>query len=276
MKKHVKEPEAPPDGLTGRSSGNRKLYAARLGELGLPLEPIKAEVRCPDQFQVARLAATLGAGAGDSKSPTELAGQAVQLWQASGRAMFIERQTDVMVRGLFCLDRGDWEAHGRALIASLDDLEGAVPGQNPAELVRQSHEAAQRKAGLAVSQVWKYGPRNGAALKGLFAGKAETEDSRAKGLAELLSFAICAMETCESLTWRAKDSDRLRWCVLHAWEPLGIWDEAVIEKGLQQAREFIAKPDGALAVSLVGFYPFVARWLAVMRQHQLAGAKARA
>jgi hypothetical protein len=199
----------------------------------------------------------------------------MQCWNASGRVLISEAQTGVLVKGLFCLERDDWDGHGKALIASLDDLEGAVPGQNLSEEVDKSNEAAQAKAGLAVSQVWKGGPSNPMALRRLFPGQAETEETRGEKFLSLLAFAKSRVESCESLAWRAKDSDRLKWCLLHAWAPLRIWDDAVFQKGLRVARSLIEKPEGALAACRVAGYPFVARWLAVMRQEQQASAKKR-
>ena len=259
----------------GEDQRNRKMYLRRLADDGVPLKPIVPQLKPVRQFQIAHLAATLANGSQSPSGPSECAAKALQFWNASGRALFVEAQAGVLVNGLFCLHRQDWESHGKALIASLDDVDGAMPGQNPSDVIRLSYESAQKRAGSAVSQVWKSGPRNGAALRGLFPATSETEESRGKKFIGLLQAAKTLIEACESLAWRAKDSNRLKACILHAWEPLGIWNEEVFQKGLDQAQELLDDPDRAWANSIVAFYPFVARWFAVMRQEQQIHAKER-
>ena len=255
------------------SSRHRKLYEGRIEELGLARAPVVAEVSPVRQFQLAQLAATLARKKDFSAS--ELAGKAIQIWNASGRAMFVEQQAALIVRGLFIFDRRDWETHARALVGLLDDVEGAVPG-SPSDQVRKSYEQGQGKAGAAVAQLWKYGPRNPEVLKVLFPAKSETEETRGEKLVELLAFAKTKVDGCDELTWMAKDGDRLKGCILHAWGPLGIWKDGaeVLKSALRQVGELIAKPAEAAGAQL-GFYPMVARWLAVMRQHYLAAAKNR-
>jgi|GEM_PF-2035246 len=261
--------------LTEASTKNRTLYLKRLKDEGVPLRPIVPVFKQVRHFQLAHLAATLARGTDAPLKACELADSAVQLWNASGKALFVETQAAVMVKGLFCLDRDDWGAHGRALIASLDDLLGAVPGHNRTAASSKSLAAAQGKAGLAVYQGWNYGPGNDAVLKGLFTGGSESERSRGEGFVELLKYAGRAPERCEKLKWKAKDSDLLKWCMLHAWEPLGVWDEVAVQKAVGMANDFLAEPENAAANFIIGFSPLVARWLAVMRQEQLVAAKTR-
>lgn len=258
-----------------KKAKRRKLYAPRLEAQGVPLNPIVPEVKPVRQFQLAHLAATLATGPDAKSTPSELTAKAMQIWNASGRAMVVEAQAEVLVKGLFDLDELDWVSHAKALISSFDDMDGAVPGQNPAEQMKAGYEAARRKAGAAVAEVWKYGPRNATALKSLFTAASETEESRAKGVMALLAFAKQTVEASEKLKWRAEDSNLLKASLLCAWEPLGTWDGVIFDKALKQAKGFIEKPETVLSHSIIAFYPLVARWLAVMRQAQLAANKKR-
>ena len=202
---------------------HQKTYLSRLEELGLPPQPIVTQPKPIRQFQLAHLAATLGRASDDKASPSELTAKALALWNAAGRTLHLEDQAGALVCGLFHYNRADWEAHGKALIASLDDLEGAAPGHNPADIVRRSYEKAQKNAGLAVSEVWKRGPVNADALKCLFSGKAETEESRAERLGQLLQYAKATVDTSDAVKWDAHDGNFLKASIERAWLPLGIW-----------------------------------------------------
>ena len=264
---------------SGKSGGegekSRSLYHDRLNDEGVPLEPIVPRPKSVRQFQLAHLAATLAKDGDAALSPSDLAGKAIQIWNAAGSALHVEAQAEVVVKGLLFLSHEDWQAHCKALVASLDDLEGAQPGQNSAESVRKSHEAAKVKAAAAVNRVWKTGPPKSAVLRALFHGKAETDDTRQAKFVKLLTHAKELIETGDSLPFGTHDADPVNAALLHAWEPLGVWEKKSFAHAVAQAKTLIEKPDSTSLASVVPFYPCVARWLAVMRQDQLSQAKKR-
>jgi hypothetical protein len=132
----------------------RKTYLQRLEDLKLPAAPVKVAAKPIRQFQLAHLAATLGTSSPGKSSPGESAALALQFRNAAGKALSIENQARVMTRGIFVFQRKEWEAHAKALIAYLDDCDGAVPGQNDSEQATKCYCDAQKKAGRAVTEVW--------------------------------------------------------------------------------------------------------------------------
>ncbi len=250
-------------------------YAQRLRSVGIPENPMVAEFKPVGQFRLAMLAATLVKSGDGAVSPSEVAGRALQIWNASGRALFVEQQASVLVTGVFCLDRKDWVKHADALVASWNDHHGAVPGHNSSEEAQKSRASAQQKAGRAVSQLWNLGPPTDEAAKQLFRGKAGTKLSREKDLVGLLSFAKQSVEHSPDLGLLAGDGDFLKASMLDAWSPLGTWDEAYLSEALTLARAFIDNPDDDRSNYIMAACPIVARWLVVMRFNQLAAAKTR-
>ena len=262
----------------GDSSRNRKMYLTRLEEAGLTKAPTAAKRKAPNQVELARIAAELSK-AYPGASPGELAGRAMEFWNATGSTMFVEQMAEYLVRGVCYFDREDWEAHCRTLVALFDDAKGAVPGQSPSKYFRESNKQARVKAGAAVLQVWTRGSRDKhgeEVIRALFPAKSETEDGRAKKLLSLLEFAKAKVNSggCDELTWRATDGNRLKACLLHAWGPLGFppEDARMIEMA---ALGWLELPKN-VAVSNLGALPMLARWLAVMRMEQAAEAKSRA
>lgn len=253
-----------------------KLYQRRLEELALPKKPVEPDVWQVKQFQLANLAASLGKGTEKPEQTSELVNRALLIWKAAGKALAVEEQARVMVKGLFTYNTDHWQQHGNALIASQNDLDGAVPGRNAADEIRDSYIAAQRKAGQAVNDVWKYEDWRGATLKCLFPSEKISEEERGKQLLRLVEYAREAVENADALPWMVKDADPLKASIIHAWHPLGVWDDAMFDKAVKQAKECIEKPGGVQMDHVLAFYPFVARWLAVMRHEMTSDAKKRA
>ena len=264
------------NGSAADNSRNSKLYAARLADLGLLKAPVVAQVKTVRQFHLAHLAATLAKDAAANASAGELVGRALQIWNASGSAVFVEELATFILKGICVFDRKDWDSHARTLIGLLDDAEGAVPGQSPSEQVQESYAQAQGKAGAALVHLWRRKRRGEEVVRALFPAKSETEQSRAKKLVELLEFAKARVAGCDELTWIAKDGNRLKGCILHAWQPFGISkdDELLFSAGMDLVGAWLEKPS-SVAVSHLGFSPMVARWLSVIRMEQLAAAKNR-
>ena len=253
-----------------------KLYQRRLEDLALPTKPIVPQPAQVRQFQLAHLAATLAKGADAGLKASELANNALLIWKAAGKALAVEEQARVMVKGLFWYNQHDWQEHGKALIDSQNDLEGGVPGRNAADEIRDSYVDAQRKAGQAVNDVWKYADWKGATMKCLFPSDKISEDDRAQLLVRLVEYARAAVEKADAVPWTVKDADPLKASIIHAWHPLGVWDDAMFDKAVKQAKECIEKPGGVQMDHVLAFYPFVARWLAVMRHEMTSDAKKRA
>ena len=272
MKQKANKPAKVTDVQPARNS---KTYLTRLEAEGVSQTPARPQVRPVRQFQLAHLAATLARGANGEASASKLAQEAMQIWNAAGKVLFVERQADEIVKGLFCLNEDDWQAHGNALIASLNDVDGAVPGQNPTNEVQKRHEAAQRDAGAAVFRLWKHGPQNIDALKALFPNDSETVAKRETKFTELLEYAKGVTEKSDRLPWNEEDSDKLSGVLLQIWEPLGLWDDQAMDKAAGQAKQLLDNPGAALSGFRFCFNPIVARWLAVMRLRQLAAARDR-
>lgn len=272
MKPKAQKPAKPTGAQAARNS---KTYLARLAAEGVSQAPTRPQVRPVRQFQLAHLAATLARGANGEASASKLAQEAMQIWNAAGKVLFVEGQANELVKGSFCLNEEDWQAHANALIASLNDVDGAVPGQNPTNEVQKRHEAAQRDAGAAVFRMWKHGPQNVDALKALFPNDSETIATREKKFVELLQYAKGITEKSDRLAWNEEDSDKLNGVVLQTWEPLGLWNDQALDKAVGQAKQLLDNPGAALLGFRFSFNPIVARWLAVMRLRQLAAARDR-
>jgi len=260
--------------VTGDSSRNRKTYENRLDDMGLTKPPVAAAAKVPSQVELAQLAATLAKDSTAQASAGELAGRALEIWNASASAVFVEQMAAFVVKGVCVFDETDWGAHCRSLVALLDDSNGAVPGLSSSEHFRESLKQAQVKAGVAVAHLWRQKQRGVEVIRALFPAKSETEETRSKKLLALLEFAKARVSQCDQLTWLAKDGNRLKACLHHAWEPLGIPpdDGKFVEVA---AKAWLELPKNVV-VSNLGASPVLARWLAVVRLEQTAEAKNRA
>lgn len=254
----------------------QKGYLSRIAELRLPQVPAIPKRAQPDQSTLAALAAALAPKPAPTVGAAELAAQALQLWDAAGRALHIDAQARTMAAGILHYSRADWQAHAAALIALLDDLADPIPGQTAPETQRAAYIRAQQAAGLAVNHVWNGGPGTAATLKALFPLKRESEQSRAKGLKTLLAETARAVANSDELRWHSTDGDFLRASIEQAWAPLRIHSDAHLAAALAWARSVIASPDASLRDAGPTWLPCVARWLAVSRQDQMARAMARA
>jgi hypothetical protein len=250
-------------------------YLRRLSEVGVPESPAKAQIRSIRQFQLAHLAATIAPTLKSKNGPSDCAALAMQYWNAAGKSLLIESQARVLVRGVFVLQRKEWEAHARALIAFLDDSDGALPGQKDSEQETESFSAAQTKAGRAVADVWEFVHREDM-LRALFSPSSVKKGTVGKEFTALLEFAKVSFESDGALDWQSDGEDRLKASVVAAWYPLNLWDEDIGKgPGLAQVKSLIEKPASAPANNFVGLFAPVARWLTVMRQKQLSTSKTR-
>lgn len=250
-------------------------YQARLAELGLPqapLQPARLPVR---QFQLAHIAATLNTTTRPNTAAAELAAHALAIWNASGRAMHIEQQAAVLAAGLLFYNAPDWQAHALALVGLLDALDGSVPGHTQEGDEALSFQKAQTQAGRAVEQIWRHGPGTAATLRALFPHKAETPETRAHKLTALLHYSAAAVASSDALRWHATDGDFLKASIREAWAPLRAPRVDLLDSAAAWARTMLAHPSGAQSGEGPSCNPLTARWLAVMRQDQLAAAKSR-
>lgn len=258
----------------GENSRNRKTYESRLEELGLTKPPVASVAKAPSQMELAQLAATLSRDGVGYVGAVDVVGKALEIWNAAGRAVFVEEVAAYIVRGIFVFDRADWERHCRMLIGLLDEAAGAIPGRNSSEDVRESEKQARLRAAEAVAHIWRQRGRGGDVGRLLFPAKSETEESRAKKLVALIEFAKKRVEECDELGWRAKDGNRLKACLRHAWDPLGMPEED--GKFVDAAAEIWLAMPSTIKLSNVGASPVLARWLALLRMEQNAEAKSRA
>ena len=165
-----------------------------------------------------------------------------------------------------------WTAGGKALIDALKNGSGAA-----VDTQDNGHTRAQlrKNAAAEVARLWKAGPDNEVLLKALFPAAREHAKSRRVSFKALLSYAKQVTRKPDRLLWNSKSADPLAASIRHAWEPLGIWDEAEIDKAVVEARELFENPDGKLQTSRVALNPLIARWLTVMRAKQLFDSKKR-
>jgi len=259
-----------------KTSKKQSLYTDRLEAAGLPSKPIVSEPKPIRQFQLAHLAATLARGTDFETGASEITARALQVWNAAGKTLVTADQTDVLVKGLLVMDRKDWEIHAEVLIASMDDIHGALAGHNQDDVIKQSRDNAKAKAGLAVIQACGMGPGNEVVLKQWFPGKAETADSRAAKFAELMEFAKKRINEPEELPWGTQDANVLKNSILKAWEPLTLDARKWMDVLLTVADHFIKTPANAKGKQGLSNFPALARWFTVMRHEQLVAAKNRA
>ena len=263
-------------GVEKNSSKKPSLYHDRLIAEGVPMQPIVSEPKPIRQFQLAHLAATLARGADFEIGASEITARALQVWNAAGKTLVTAAQADVLVKGLLVMDRNDWEIHAEALIRSMDDIHGALPGHNNDEVIKQSRDNAKAKAGLAVIQACALGPENEVALKKWFPGKAETSESRIARFAELMEFAKKRINEPEELPWGTQDANVLKNSILKAWEPLSLDVNMWMDVLLSVADIYFTAPDKAKGKQGLATFPALARWFTVMRHDQLVAAKQRA
>ena len=257
---------------TGDESRNRKTYLNRLEDAELTKPPVQGTAKPPSHVELAQLAASLAKDASAQASAGELAGRALEIWNASVSAMFVEEMAAFVVKGVCIFDEEDWRTHCRALVALFDDAKGAVPGQSTSAHFRESNKQAQAKAGEAVAHLWRQKQRGGDVIRALFPAKSETEETRSQKLLALLEFAKKRVSQCDELNW-AQDGNRLKACLQNAWEPLGFpSDDAKFVEFA--AKVWMALPKNVL-VSNLGASPVLARWLTVLRIEQAAEAKSR-
>ena len=251
-----------------------KKHASRMAALGIPDAPVKLTAKPIQRFQLAQLAATLGVTVDGKISPSESATLALQIWNAAGKALSIENQARILTRGIFIMDRKEWETHAKALIAYFDDCDGAVPGQNDSHEASKSYCLAQKKAGRAVTDVWE-AKSTGEILKMICPSTGVSDEFRAAALTELLKYAKQAVESDHSLDLQSDGSDRLKASLGRAWYPLELMDEDTLYgSGIRQLEVLLKKPESACNNSFLGANAQVVRWLAVIHQkHESANMK---
>lgn len=258
---------------------NRKLYMARLRAVGLPLGRVDRAAAVPRQFQVAQLAAIIGIGAA-KRSPTELAGRAVQLWNASGKTLLVQEQVSVVCRGLLHFDRDDWWTHAGALVSLLDDGAHAVPGSLDLDSTAE-FTAAGARAGSAVDEAWDRSAGHVGdddVLRAMFPGRAETARTRSEKFLRLVEFvrSFLGRESAEKKDYfRKYRTDALTSWIEGAWTPLGFSSDEHRDHVVRLTRERVEEPKKFLRPCCLSSFASMTRWLVVMRQMQAAGAMAR-
>jgi hypothetical protein len=262
------------------SAKNRKLYLARLRDNGLPTKRLERKSPPPDQFQIAQLAATIGKSPDGKQSCSDLAAEALQLWIAAGRVLWVKEQLDLICRGIPHFDSSDWWTHAGDLVGAFNDSEGGVPGRLDSDSTKE-FVIAGRKAGFAVNEVWEqysYRIDNHTILKALFPGKSETERSRSEKFLGLLDFiqAFLREETVQRRDYFKKyKTDALTSWIEGPWSPLGFFNDEARDHVIAMTRKELAKPKQFLNPMSLTVFPEVVRWLVVMRIKQVAEKRTR-
>ena len=228
-----------------KSAKKRKLYLLRLNEQGLRSERLVRKTAKPDQFQIAQLSAAIGNRSGQKKLPFELASQAMRLWDAAGRALWVEEQTDLVCRGLLYYDRQDWWTHARDLVKAYYDSENDQPGHH-VDTDEDEFLVAGCKAGDAIEMLWDkthlgFDPQF--ILKALFPGKGETDRTRWEsffGLVKYINKFLEADDKKHGAIYRKVKSDTLTMRIENFWHPLGFSDEETRRLVLKVTRERLA------------------------------------
>jgi hypothetical protein len=174
-------------------------------------------------------------------------------------------------KGLLTFSMEVWAAGATALIDVMKNGSGASDTRDHG----QARLRVKKDAATEVIRFWKVGPDNEDLLKALFPAARETAKSRRNGFKALLAYAQDATRTPDRLLWNSKSADPLVASIRHAWEPLGIWDEAMLKSAVSEARELFETPGGRLLTSRLALNPLIARWLSVTRAKQLFDSKRR-
>jgi len=258
---------------------NRKLYRARLVAEGLPLGRVVFTAAPPRQMQVAQLAAIIGIGSA-KQSPTVLAGRAVQLWNASGRALLVQEQLSIVCRGLLHFSGDDWWTHTGALVELLDDGAHAMPGSLDLDSTEE-FAAAGARAGGAVEEAWeRSAPHmgNDDVLRAMYPGRAETESTRSDKFLKLARYirSVLRRESAEKRDYFARNgTDAVTSWIKGAWAPFGFGSDEHRDHVVRLTRERVEEPKKFLKPYALVAFPSAARWLVVMRQKEAAEAKSR-
>jgi hypothetical protein len=174
-------------------------------------------------------------------------------------------------KGLLTFSAEVWAAGGTALIDVMKNGSAAADTRDHG----QTRLRVKKDAAAEVVRLWKVGPDNEDLLKALFPAARETTKSRRTGFKALLTYAHVATRSPDRLLWNSKSADPLVASIRHAWEPLGIWDEAMLKSAVAEARELFETPGGRLLTSRLALNPLIARWLTAMRAKQLFDSKKR-
>jgi len=254
-------------------------YGKKLSQLGLQSKRVERESNPPDQFQIAQLAATLCKNSEEKRSYTDLAGEALQLWSAAGRVLWVKDQLKIVCRGLLHFDRGDWWTHAGDLAKAFDDTEGSVPGQSETDMV-EAFEVAGRKAGQAISEMWWRGwyCDNDSVLSALFPGRAESGPSRASKFLGLVSYINKHLENenvQKSDYFKKYNTDALTEWIEGSWCPLGFGSDHAKNHLLKVAKEKLASPEKFLQPAALSVFPELIRFFVVMRLLQNKEMKTR-
>jgi hypothetical protein len=176
-------------------------------------------------------------------------------------------------KGLLTFSAEVWAAGGAALIDVMKNGSGAAAHHTRDH--GQSQMQFKKAAAAEVVRLWKIGPENEDLLQALFPKKRDIPKRRRAGFEALLSFAHKATRSADRLLWNSESADPLVASIRHAWEPLGIWDEAKLKSAVSEAKELFENPIGRMQISRLALNPLIARWLAVMRAKQLFLSKTR-
>lgn len=261
---------------------NRRLYLARLQEQGLPIECSSNEQKQPSQFQVTQVAAILSSGAENSNGSSELALRAVELWYASGNALRVNGQAELVANGLLYYHQDDWRKHAYSLVSLLDNSRPLPPLDETQETDQKKRIMAFREASNRVTDAWlRKRVRPDGFLKALFPGKRETEVSRLKKFFDLVEYGKEILR--DRSTWLAyqgkSDPIILRDLIRDAWRPFILPPAAPMgkeeEDTIFETRQAMDDPKKILGIFGVWFEPFVARWFVDLRFQQLAEGKTR-
>ena len=260
----------------GQSDGrrNRKTYKTRLSDASLPTLPAAPQVWPARQFQLAHLAATLAKDAAKDATATELVLRALRIWNASGRALLVEKQLDVLVKGLLCYNMTDWSVQANVLLDAFDDaLDSLSVTEEQAGPPRLS--ASSRATEVLVARWSCANVDTDTVLEALFASRCETKETRRKQFKRLMSDTKTFMEK-ESTRMKesgqpSRANNPVRYWVELAWAPL---DLGIASRAVSMARQAIESPEMLLQPGVL-ICPRLIRWLVVMRQEQSAAAKRR-
>jgi hypothetical protein len=269
-----------------RAAGKiRKLYLDRLHEQGLPLKRVERGAQRPEQFQLAQLAAAMERGRSGKAIATELAGRALRLWNAAGRALWLEEQVDIVCRGILYFDQDDWRIHAHDLSLAFEDgpmtpfWSGDV--DKAADVIHNEFLASTRRAGIAVEEAWDRRIRlswPSEILRALFPGKGETERTRQKKFFRLVDYSNAFLERATArygAEYKRWGVDALGFWITQAWAPLGIESDRYMQRLLRATRSNMATPKKFLEALSLSAFPPVVRWLVAMRHKQAAAAKTR-
>jgi hypothetical protein len=233
----------------------------------------------PTQLQLAQLAATLATTPKASKSMIELVQDAIRLWEASGRALSLERRIDELVASLLIFDEQQWHDHCASLMEMLDESNPSINGSRYRDW-REDLLISSYRGSEMIQKGWicrRHSCGEAGVLQALFRSKSETPKTRKEKLLQLIGYIRDQLQKPDPAITGSPNAWNLigmESAICRTWHPMHFRDDdSDFNESITMAWSWLESSTDSLS-GVISFAPLI-RWLAVMRRNQLSSNKSR-